>query len=391
MRKVTEFPDRRVVTEEAVKWLIQLDADTPLSADALQDFREWLARSPAYAEEMVKLGVFWSNLELTELNIPLVKSSMEVLAQQRAASDLRRESQSFWRDWFGSRAGWAVAVSALVGAVLFQQLFFHGGFGQDDLSSTNAHYVTAVGELNTVKLADGSAVSLNTNSQIKVEFSEHFRNIRLVQGEAHFKVAKNDALPFRVYAGQGRVEAVGTAFTVYLREQDMEVLVTEGKVDLAVQSSNSSVVESASSPIISNDDLQGEPKAYYVAVPVKQLGFLEAGQGATILTVRPNDLALEQHDQAVKPMDVVTRKRRDSWRDGVLLFTGDSLEEVVNEISRYTTVSIEIVDPELKKIRIGGQFRVGDVDGMFAVLETNFGLNITRLDYDRVQISAAEQ
>ena len=61
------------------------------------------------------------------------------------------------------------------------------------------------------------------------------------------------------------------------------------------------------------------------------------------------------------------------------------------EISRYTTISIDIVDPALKKIRIGGQFRVGDVDGMFDVFEENFGLSITMIDNSRVQISMAEK
>ena len=84
-------------------------------------------------------------------------------------------------------------------------------------------------------------------------------------------------------------------------------------------------------------------------------------------------------------------KRNEAWRKGLLLFTGDSLEEVVTEISRYTPVSIEIENPELKSIRIGGQFRVGDVNGMFNALEANFGLTITSLDNNRVLISATEQ
>ena len=67
-------------------------------------------------------------------------------------------------------------------------------------------------------------ITLNTNSQIQVDYSEKQRNIRLLQGEAHFEVAKDRDKPFHVYAGNGRAQAVGTAFAVYLKESDMQVL-----------------------------------------------------------------------------------------------------------------------------------------------------------------------
>ena len=82
--------------------------------------------------------------------------------------------------------------------------------------------------------------------------------------------------------------------------------------------------------------------------------------------------------------------RRLSWRKGLLIFAGEPLEEVVAEISRYTTVSIEITDPTVRTIKIGGQFRVGEIDAMFDVLEENFGLRVTRLSYNHIQLSAAQ-
>ncbi len=108
-------------------------------------------------------------------------------------------------------------------------------------------------------------------------------------------------------------------------------------------------------------------------------------------TANQSDDQQQAPKREVRLMDADTLKQKDAWRQGLLLFTGDSLEEVVAEIGRYTPVAIEIIDPALKKIRIGGQFRVGDLSGMFEVLETNFGLSITRLDNNRIQISAAEK
>ena len=84
-------------------------------------------------------------------------------------------------------------------------------------------------------------------------------------------------------------------------------------------------------------------------------------------------------------------EKRLSWREGMLTFSGDPLEVVVEEISRYTTISIEFTDPAVKATRIGGRFPIGETDAMFDALEANFGLRVTRLSHDRVLLSAAEE
>ena len=73
----------------------------------------------------------------------------------------------------------------------------------------------------------------------------------------------------------------------------------------------------------------------------------------------------------------------------MLTFAGDPLVVVVDEISRYTTVSIEITDPVVRATRIGGRFPIGETDAMFDALEANFGLQVTRLSHDRVLVSSA--
>jgi transmembrane sensor len=401
MTNIVEFPDRRVIEQEAVEWLIRLDGDTPPSKEELRALKEWMSRSPAHTEEMQNLGAFWSNLVLTELNVPLANLSALSLANQQlngATGDRAALQQPGRRRGFRMARRFSAVAACLLAVAVFLQQTQPGWLPGRDSKAANGEYTTAVGEQIAIPLVDGSVVHLNTNSRINVEYNEGYRNIRLLQGEAYFEVAKNQDKPFRVYAGQGRVQAVGTAFSVYLRGKDVDVLVTEGKVELAAQSPASPdapLPDSAAAipPVVSETtaDTSGhsDPE-YYLALPVEELGLLAAGQGATIRTVRENTPRKNQQAREVKLMDSDTLKRRDAWRKGLLLFTGDSLEEVVDEISRYTTVSIEIIDPRLKKIRIGGQFRVGDLSGMFDVLETNFGLHITRLDDNRIQISAAE-
>jgi len=218
-------------------------------------------------------------------------------------------------------------------------------------------YTTAVGQQKTSVLADGSHVVLNTNSQIKVDYGGGYRNVYLLQGEALFTVAKDAARPFRVYAGTGRIEALGTAFSVYLNGSDVSVAVTEGRVSLA------SMKES--------------------------LGTLDAGQLANIHS------SVEAAAEGVSTLETIplapeALSQRLAWREGTLMFSGETLEEVARQFSRYTTVSIEIPDPAVRSMRIGGRFPAGETDAMLAALETNFHLRVTRPGHNRVIISAAD-
>lgn len=97
----------------------------------------------------------------------------------------------------------------------------------------NRSYATDIGQVREVVLADGSVVTLNTNSKLSVRFTEDFREIHLMHGEALFDVAKNKKRPFVVYAGDTKVRAVGTSFVVsLLPERPVEVIVKEGVVEL---------------------------------------------------------------------------------------------------------------------------------------------------------------
>lgn len=396
MKKVIEFPNGKlgecnnvsqdIIEREAVEWLIRLDGDIPPTQQELRELKEWMALSPAHTAEMENLGMFWSNLDLTELNIPLIKPSV-------MDSMVAWVSEKF--RFIDFRFSLPISILAILAVVFtLQQAWLPALFSIDRIASSNGVYATAIGKQATIPLADGSVVRLNTNSQIEVEYASGLRNIRLVQGEAHFDVAEDPNHPFRVYAGQGRIQALGTAFTVYLREQDVDVLVTEGKVEIAVQDGSSAqgqdAVGALSSPEQSPSTKVDEP-AYYLTLPVEQLGVLAEGQGASIVVAQNNQKGHVKQSHELKLLTSDRLKRNEAWRKGLLLFTGDSLEEVVTEISRYTPVSIEIENPELKSIRIGGQFRVGDVNGMFNALEANFGLTITSLDNNRVLISATEQ
>jgi len=77
-----------------------------------------------------------------------------------------------------------------------------------------------------------------------------------------------------------------------------------------------------------------------------------------------------------------------SWRQGSLVFRGETLAEAVVELSRYTPVKFVIQDARIGAIRIGGRFKAGDVDGLLATLKENFNIDYERPDADRVLLKA---
>lgn len=399
--KVVNFPDRERIAAEAAEWIIRLDNDRLLEANELQQLREWLNTSPAHRDELTALNEFWSDQSLAALPIPLHRLCSDAASSNSDAANLdaanldSNHAATKSRDGFGGLQ-WLGTVAATIFCVALMSNFT--GWGSD---TVNVAYSTAVGQQRTLELPDGSTLYLNTNSQVKVEFSEAYRNIKLLQGEVHFEVTKDQSRPFRVYAGRGRVQAVGTAFTVLFQDnQDVDVVVSEGSVALAVLVENSAP-QALSTPASIDEAAPADPKGsslasalseeYYLAIPVDELGVLEAGQETTILVAHTSVVDAPNQLDSIKQVAEDELVRRGAWRSGLLVFSGASLEEVVKEISRYTTLSIDIVDPELKTVRIGGRFSIESTAALFDALEANFNLKVTRLGYERVEISSAKK
>ena len=374
---IVKFPDRKAIAEEAGGWLIKLDGDQAPPAEELDELREWLERSPAHREELNSLATFWDKMNvLTELAVPLEKPQTQSISAQ-AEQGSRTKSGYFAS--FG-RVGLAAAAIVMVFTSVFTVWT-----RPDPFTTTNGHYATAVGQQQETNLADGSVVLLNTNSQIKVEYGAKYRDVYLLQGEAHFTVAKNADLPFRVYAGIGRVRAIGTAFSVYLKNNAVDVTVTEGRVALASRFNPEAlgIQQETVSPRVDRPGSAIEKNDAYT----EELGTLKAGQSTTIRSIVEGQTSTLDVIQTLNTQEMAKRL---SWRQGLLTFAGAPLEQVVDEISRYTTVSIEITDPAVRAIKIGGQFPVGEIAAMLDALEANFGLHVTRIDQDHVLLSAVE-
>jgi len=183
-------------------------------------------------------------------------------------------------------------------------------------------FSTAIGQIRQVVLADGSVIFLNTDTKIRVRFTEQVRDISLLQGEAQFDVAKNKKRPFIVSAGDTRVRAVGTSFTVsMLPKRPIQVLVKEGVVELQRADAATAI------PVRAGANIQA-------IAPI----------GAPIVTV-------------AVPEEKLVRDL--AWQRGRIALDNQSLEDAADEFARYSEVRI-VVDPAVSGKTITGLFASND-------------------------------
>jgi len=342
------------INQQACAWIAKLHGEP--SAKDLQNFRAWMAQSPAHKTEVRQLAKLWGELDvLTELAVvqePLSTQSTSARLFDKVAALIK------FSNW---NRPLAAMVTATLVAVLALPVII-------DINRTT--YSTDIGKQELITLRDGSTVLLNTNSSIRVDYSLETRNISLLSGQAHFEVTKDNTRPFKVYAGKGLVRAVGTAFSVYLQPDIIEVTVTEGTIEL-------SAVAPAPAP---TNQPETEPTA--PSKTITKLSLVTAGQNAT----------MDQDTSSIDSIEVIDAPeivQKLAWHQGLLRFSGDPLEDVVAEISRYTDLSIVILDPEIRDLRIGGFFKVGETEKMFQALETSFGINVKRQGNHSVHLTAA--
>ena len=311
--------ERSDVDKEACAWIAQFDGAEPTAAD-LEAFREWINRSPRHREAMERLSSLWGEMNvLTELAVP-----------PRAFTATRR------RSW-----AWPVALAASLLCFVAVLLAFRAG---EDPAP--ALYATAVGEQRDVLLPDGTQVKLNTATQLRVAYTDRVREVYLLDGEAYFDVAREPERPFRVQVDERTVSALGTAFSVRRDGGALEVLVTEGIVELA---------ERVRGPLALGSGR-------------RSLGTVKRGQRVRLAEVLEAAEAVSEEEVA----------RELAWREGMLSFAGEPLALVVAEIGRYDDTRIVIEDKGLRELRVGGYFRAGDTDALLATLEAGFPIEVVR-------------
>lgn len=270
-----------------------------------------------------------------QIHVPLYNatSAMTAVPESTPGDSAKVSNTPARKWWYGAAAAMVAAMAILAGMWLLQ----------------HPTYRTGVGALAVVPLDDGSRVTLNTNTVIRVRLTQSQRWIELERGEAFFQVAKDPHRPFVVAAGAERVEALGTQFSVRREGGGVQVTVTEG--------------------IVRFDGVGTTPGG------AEKETLLRAGSIA-----RTGNDGVVVRQQPVPDLEQLL-----SWRSGFLVFDGTPLATAVAEFNRYNARHVVIEDGAIATIPVGGAFRAANVDAFIRLIETDFPVVAVRSG-DRIHL-----
>jgi transmembrane sensor len=335
-----ELEDERRLAERAAEWWSVLKTAGPAERE---EFAAWIAESPRHLEEFLYTTAVVQEIRHVDIErLPAVKAmlvtapvnvihlSPHAVSDEPAPSDLS-ETAAEPRIHRSSRRPWAWAASLIAVATLAATAYW-------SYRSNWQTYATSVAEQRSFELPDRSVIHLNGRTRLQVHLSTETRDIRLLDGEAMFKVEHDPTRPFRVHSNGTIIQAIGTQFNVRRQGFGTTVAVIEGAVQVSKEK-------------------------------------LTAGQEARI-----------GHDGLIErriPVDIATVS---AWRQHRLIFRADTLTDVATEFNRYNRTPQIIIEGDVSRARrYSGVFDADDPRSLMEFLRGDAELDLEERD-DRIVI-----
>lgn len=302
-----ELPEQ--INKQASEWFALLSSGDAKAEDRLK-FDAWLSERQEHRKAYQQIDSIWQILGDS--------SAAEIIA-------LRGLGRSHWvlakLKWifFSTMLNLRNTLNLLAArpysyglAVAFLLIALSVMLIQQPNTTDAIFYVTKTAQIQTLKLEDGSEITLGAKSKIKISMNKSKRSAELIHGEAFFDVASDSSRPFVVMADRVAIEVVGTQFNVLKRPRGVNVSVLEGRVN------------------VSNNDTQDFRKRS------DSLLSLTAGQQV----VKVDSLSIDQ-------IENVNITELASWRNGRLIFAETPLIDVIADASRYFDGKFSMQSKEL--------------------------------------------
>ncbi|MFJ3044701.1 FecR family protein [Herbaspirillum chlorophenolicum] len=304
------------VEAEAADWIVRRDSGN-WTQELENELHSWLEDATAHRIAYLRLERTWERADrLRSMKTPDAWSVARHVP--------------FWRRTPVIRLA-AGLVLVLSGALMSASYWMDSG-----------RYRTVVGESRSMALADGSRVTLNTDTLLRAEVEKGQRTVWLDEGEAYFEVAHDARHPFVVVAGKNRVTVLGTRFSVRRSGDRLSVAVVDGRVRVSAQSAMHSQNE---------------------------------------VVIGKSEMAIVDHGAILQSTKTPSEiERQLSWRQGKLVLDQMTLADAAEEFNRYNNKKLVITDDTVAKIRIGGSFNVDNVEGFARLLSQGFGLKVKNGD-----------
>lgn len=309
---ITSEPSPRQA-RQALRWVIRCSAG-PLPGRQHRTLQRWLRADPQHVLAWRQQQAFWRGLDA---------AGPEVLA---ALPELTEDRQGLRAIAPRRRLPWLLASAAVV--VLMVAAAPHALLlARSDLRSSEAPRV--------VQLEDGSTAVLDAGTALAVAFNGHQRQLRLLRGQAWFRVT-HEARPFQVEAAGGQIRDIGTAFSVSLQDGMVTTEVSEGVVDVRPGAGN--------------------------------VQRLYAGQARSFrdgLWVQP---ARRADPEALAP-----------WRRGEVAIDNLPAAEAIADLARYRRAPVWVLGGQAAQVRVSGLFHLQQPDTAIDAVAAQAGLRVQRL------------
>lgn len=329
---------RERLEQQAVNWYARM-ASGDMSAAEQIAFDTWKQQSPDHAKASRKIERLWQMLPAVLVADELTQITPAATVIDFASAKQYRSASLKPKRWLENRLGQLSMGLATAASLLVAVCIMYCG---DYLHHPLADYRTLVGEQQTIQLADGSTVYLNTDTAIDVTLTDSERRIELLKGEAEFDVAHDTTRPFRVISGHTTTEALGTKFIVRYAKPEGSVTLLEGKVRTTLQPHHGTNTEQA------------------ILNPGEQIAF---------------------NDEALSPIQKPDMNLITVWRRGRLVMNFVTLETVVTEINRYRSGHVLLLNSELAKRKVHVALDIDHIDDWINALENTLPLHVRHVGH----------
>ena len=329
MEQVSQVLIENALVEHAIEWHLLLHSSEVTEEDRTQ-FSAWCKLSPQHQMAYERLENLWDKFDGIEPT--LAKVSLESTLSP-AKSTANTQSKYLKNPSKGTTLGLL--------AILFSYGLYHSQPAQIWLAQNK----TQIGQQQHITLADGSELTLNTDTALDIDFTGQLRNIKLYKGEVFIKVAKDKTRPLIISTNQGSARALGTQFNVHLIE-DSEPIMTQVAV---VESS----VEVCNKPSLFNFN---KPEC-------KQVHAGQLGQ-----YTKNKNLAITSADsQSIS-----------SWITGTIALDNQPLPKVLHELQRYSQLHFIFDAATLADMRVSGVLPLNDMNKCLSLLSEKLPIQTRR-------------
>lgn len=347
--------------EQAVEFFLRLRSETA-RIDDLREQRRWLEDDPRNAQAYQEVSATWDLVGAHPSAPEIVVARRDALEHARKFGQRRYAAAPLHGSWL-RRA----AIAASVAAALFAAAYWFRAPGW-------SVYATDVAEQRTLRLPDGSIITLDAASRARVRYTPRERLLELEQGQAKFTVAKDALRPFRVRARGETVVALGTQFDIDLVSHTVLVTLLEGHVAVTgVRAADGAAPPNA-----------GKAPSETGREPAASAGGSFASSPSVELT---EGQALRVDDGGrVNLLKNVNVAGTIAWQSGQMVFDKEPLGSAVERLNRYTRMQVE-VDPAIAGLSISGVFNAGDTSAFVEAVTAYFPVDVSRAGETRIYLA----